>query len=298
VAVPTGNTMRHRRNLRVKCGSHGGAWTGTGPVAPLCVDTNPSDDAGVEVTQDTQSTSSQGLSSPPALAAGSSQSMTTLPVEPHLRGDRPPVSEYAKPKPDPRAFEDHGWSSDPQILEGSLSPHSRRSSPARPPQLIRHKMVRSNSLSQTKLLIEVRPISPGTGPVRHQSPGSNNKDSMTFHKNYHILGLIGRGNFSEVYEVLSKQNGKRYAVKKSLRPLKSRRDRSKYMQEIQMYGKLGPTCQHIIRYVQGSGLSDCVRTCLTHFVAVGTTWDGRKMRTSLCTWNCATEEIFHPFFKL
>ena len=82
---------------------------------------------------------------------------------------RPMADQYVKPKPDPKAFEDRGWNSGgsrPGSAAGSGSgnhgspPTPTRMPPyARPPEIIAsRKISRSSSLTQTKMLMDLQPM--------------------------------------------------------------------------------------------------------------------------------------------
>eukprot|EP00750_Incisomonas_marina_P017060 INCI19811.1.p1 GENE.INCI19811.1~~INCI19811.1.p1 ORF type:complete len:707 (-),score=85.83 INCI19811.1:105-2036(-) len=203
---------------------------------------------------------------------------------------RPGIDEYVKPKPDPTAFEERGWGPDGEF--GSQASRATSSSSAcgdraatetlasptnhspllyrqQPPDLVRtRKIPRSSSLTQTKILLDMHPTSPGSLSERSDSSGQSRSPGgsgtrppsaaggqpargsrrIQFHREFQILSRIGCGNFSEVYQVRSLRSRGLYAVKKSLRPFQSRRDRENYEKEAYAYFQLGPACPQIIKY--------------------------------------------------
>jgi serine/threonine protein kinase len=86
------------------------------------------------------------------------------------------------------------------------------------------------------------------------SPSPTFFREITFHEEFHNRGCIGAGSFSEVFKVASRTDGQIYAVKKSKRQFRSRRDRDRHLQEMRTYEMLCGTngehitCPHIIRY--------------------------------------------------
>lgn len=89
-------------------------------------------------------------------------------------------------------------------------------------------LARHNSLVVNKVLV---------------SSGSDN-GSVTFSEQFENLGTLGAGVFSDVYKVRSKIDHKLYAVKKSKRQFRSKRDRERLIQEVVVMRRLG-SCQYI-----------------------------------------------------
>jgi hypothetical protein len=90
----------------------------------------------------------------------------------------------------------------------------------------------------------------GAGAAAAAAAGRHGNAStrMELHRDFETLATIGCGNFSQVYKVRWRRNNKLYAVKKSLQPFRSRRDRDNYQKEVKAYYQLGPSCPHIIQY--------------------------------------------------
>lgn len=107
-----------------------------------------------------------------------------------------------------------------------------------------HPLARKSSLHSTKILLEL----PGAANDSPISTGGNAAGAVRFADEFTNMGRIGSGNFSEVFCVKSKGDGKTYAVKKSKRIFLSKRDRAVWMKEVENFQRLGPKCEHIIQY--------------------------------------------------
>ena len=61
---------------------------------------------------------------------------------------------------------------------------------------------------------------------------------------FQVHGKVGSGSFGEVYEVCSHDDGKMYAVKKSLQPFKGIKDRRLKLEEVKKHEQLPhhPNC--------------------------------------------------------
>jgi hypothetical protein len=192
------------------------------------------------------------------------------------------IDEYEKPKPDQSAFEDRGWGSpfhhhqQPQQPPGCSPTPVHTPTYARPPEIVpRAKIARSNSLTQTKMLMELQPTSPhsaaggargggnsgsnnasGGGGNSTNSNGTNGGTKLQYNQMFTTLALIGRGNFSEVYKVQDKRDHKLYAMKRSLHQFRSKRDVENYMQEMK-------SCVVCVRAcVRACVRGECARACV------------------------------------
>jgi serine/threonine protein kinase len=80
------------------------------------------------------------------------------------------------------------------------------------------------------------------------------RDIFTFSEQFENLGRIGAGSFSEVFKARQKKDGNIYAIKKSKRQFRSKRDRDRHLQEVKTYDELlsetkhVATCPHIVKY--------------------------------------------------
>ena len=61
-----------------------------------------------------------------------------------------------------------------------------------------------------------------------------NRHAVSFEDDFDNLGEIGEGSFCKVFKARSKQDGEVYAVKRTLRPYRSRRDRDQLLNEFRM----------------------------------------------------------------
>ncbi|KAG7492194.1 hypothetical protein MATL_G00011900 [Megalops atlanticus] len=65
------------------------------------------------------------------------------------------------------------------------------------------------------------------------------KPQSYFSQCFTNLGLLGRGSFGEVYKVLSLQDGKHYAIKRSVQRFRGDRDRQRSVREARNHERLG-----------------------------------------------------------
>jgi membrane-associated tyrosine/threonine-specific cdc2-inhibitory kinase len=112
--------------------------------------------------------------------------------------------------------------------------------PARDPSWLHEgpaELVRMSSLCSTKVLL--------TLPW-----GSHSVDEHEFQfiNEFDILGTLGQGDSYEVFHVKDKYHGREYAVKRSRRIFNSKNDRTRYLEEVRAYQKLGPSCRQIVQY--------------------------------------------------
>lgn len=150
-------------------------------------------------------------------------------------------SSFSRPLPDQSAFDTSISSS----KKGT--PHR---SPLCPPTPVRQpawadtgvkmprKLDRRSSLCTTKVLL--------TLPEFPEKPDTPLQSFSQFEN----LGWIGSGTFAEVYKMKSRADGLVYAIKKSKRQFRSKRDRARLLQEITTYEKLqlAQRCENIVHY--------------------------------------------------
>ena len=75
-------------------------------------------------------------------------------------------------------------------------------------------------------------------------------DDVSFHRDFEQEGFLGSGTFADVYRA-RERDGKSYAVKKSKRQFRSKKDRNILMGEVMIMKKLGVApCQHIVQLVR------------------------------------------------
>ncbi|XP_038610126.1 membrane-associated tyrosine- and threonine-specific cdc2-inhibitory kinase isoform X2 [Tachyglossus aculeatus] len=77
-----------------------------------------------------------------------------------------------------------------------------------------------------------------------------------FQQSFQRLGRLGRGSFGEVFKVRSKEDGRLYAVKRSVSPFRGPQDRVRKLAEVGGHEKVGrhPRCVHLERAWEESGL--------------------------------------------
>ncbi|KDO32013.1 WEE protein kinase [Saprolegnia parasitica CBS 223.65] len=105
---------------------------------------------------------------------------------------------------------------------------------------IRGSLHRQSSLASTKVLVTLG------GTVDHVPV------QTSYFESFQSATWIGAGAFSDVYHVTTLA-GDAFAVKKSKLPLRSKRDRERMLQEIQVYEKLttsAPTSPYLVQYYQ------------------------------------------------
>lgn len=74
------------------------------------------------------------------------------------------------------------------------------------------------------------------------------KQHSYFSQCFTNLGLLGRGSFGEVYKVLSHQDGRHYAVKRSVQRFRGNGERNRSIREARSHERLGPH-PHILGFV-------------------------------------------------
>lgn len=74
------------------------------------------------------------------------------------------------------------------------------------------------------------------------------KRHVSLEGSFVVVRELGRGSFSKVFEVVSKADGEHYAVKQSLKEMRSRRERSERLREVVVARKLG-VHPHIVDYL-------------------------------------------------
>uniref|UniRef100_A0A6I8NPY5 Membrane-associated tyrosine- and threonine-specific cdc2-inhibitory kinase n=1 Tax=Ornithorhynchus anatinus TaxID=9258 RepID=A0A6I8NPY5_ORNAN len=77
-----------------------------------------------------------------------------------------------------------------------------------------------------------------------------------FQQSFQRLGRLGRGSFGEVFKVRSKEDGRLYAVKRSVSPFRGPQDRVRKLAEVGGHEKVGrhPRCVHLERAWEEGGL--------------------------------------------
>ncbi|XP_075784852.1 membrane-associated tyrosine- and threonine-specific cdc2-inhibitory kinase isoform X1 [Pelodiscus sinensis] len=70
-----------------------------------------------------------------------------------------------------------------------------------------------------------------------------------FSQCFQLLGRLGRGSFGEVYKVRSKEDGRLYAVKRSVEPFRGAGDRQRKLAEVRKHEQVGrhPNCVSFVR---------------------------------------------------
>ena len=108
-------------------------------------------------------------------------------------------------------------------------------------------LCRQNSLATSKILFSAQSLSDsGNDEIE-----GNKTRKISFAKDFEVHGMIGSGTFSDVYLVSERGVPRnRYAVKKSKRQFKSKKDRDLLMNEVKIMGILGNNCANIIQLVR------------------------------------------------
>ena len=88
-------------------------------------------------------------------------------------------------------------------------------------------LIRQNSLQQSKLLMPTSTTDPSAALL-----------AVDFRRDFADEGLLGSGTFADVYRVREKATGNLYAVKKSKRQFRSRKDREWLLHEVQCMQRL------------------------------------------------------------
>jgi serine/threonine protein kinase len=151
-------------------------------------------------------------------------------------GDGKKVTPSGRPTPDMEAFDRK--KSSPAREKGPQCPPT----PVRTPSWAHNSSVgpgtpggieRRNSLDGTKVLF---------------ATNSFDSDFIAFDDDFENLGILGSGAFSKVFKCRSIHDSKLYAIKKSKRQFRSKRDRARYLEEVQTFQLLGPNCPHVLHY--------------------------------------------------
>mmetsp|Transcript_2981 Transcript_2981/g.4522 ORF Transcript_2981/g.4522 Transcript_2981/m.4522 type:complete len:1036 (+) Transcript_2981:138-3245(+) len=101
---------------------------------------------------------------------------------------------------------------------------------------------RQDSLVQNKVLASLD----GQGEL---DEALSSTTDVVFYRDFVNEGIMGSGQFAEVYRVTCKASGKPYAVKKSRRKFRSRRDRENLLNEVRVMQIVGAVpCKHIIQF--------------------------------------------------
>ena len=96
---------------------------------------------------------------------------------------------------------------------------------------------RQNSLVTSKVLVS--------------QPFNENDTDIQFNRDFENEGLLGSGTFSDCYRVMDKSDGKLYAVKKSKRQFRSRKDRDWLLNEVRAMKALDQEdCAFVIHLVR------------------------------------------------
>lgn len=100
-----------------------------------------------------------------------------------------------------------------------------------------HSLItRQNSLNSNKVLLSLS--------------NSLDKSDVSFRRDFEQEGFLGSGTFADVYRAREK-DGKSYAVKKSKRQFRSKKDRHLLMGEVMIMKKLGEVhCEYIVQLIR------------------------------------------------
>ncbi|XP_060028507.1 membrane-associated tyrosine- and threonine-specific cdc2-inhibitory kinase isoform X2 [Erinaceus europaeus] len=97
----------------------------------------------------------------------------------------------------------------------------------------------------------------GEGPETLQSPSYDpSRPESFFHQSFQTLGLLGHGSYGEVFKVRSKEDGRLYAVKRSMSPFRGPKDRARKLAEVGGHERVGrhPCCVRLERAWEEGGL--------------------------------------------
>eukprot|EP00596_Hydrurales_sp_CCMP1899_P009863 CAMPEP_0119054310 /NCGR_PEP_ID=MMETSP1177-20130426/74984_1 /TAXON_ID=2985 /ORGANISM="Ochromonas sp, Strain CCMP1899" /LENGTH=1254 /DNA_ID=CAMNT_0007034505 /DNA_START=97 /DNA_END=3861 /DNA_ORIENTATION=+ len=98
------------------------------------------------------------------------------------------------------------------------------------------RLMRQSSLTDNKVLVSLSE--------------SISTSDVSFSRDFESEGFLGSGNFSDVYKVKEK-DGKVYAVKKSKRQFRSKKDRALFMGEVNMMKKMIEVpCKNIVKLIR------------------------------------------------
>uniref|UniRef100_A0A8C8ZUT4 non-specific serine/threonine protein kinase n=1 Tax=Prolemur simus TaxID=1328070 RepID=A0A8C8ZUT4_PROSS len=90
-----------------------------------------------------------------------------------------------------------------------------------------------------------------------QSPGYDpRRPESFFQQNFQRLSRLGHGSYGEVFKVRSKEDGRLYAVKRSMSPFRGPKDRARKLAEVGGHEKVGqhPRCVRLERAWEESGI--------------------------------------------
>uniref|UniRef100_A0A2K6GC35 Membrane-associated tyrosine- and threonine-specific cdc2-inhibitory kinase n=1 Tax=Propithecus coquereli TaxID=379532 RepID=A0A2K6GC35_PROCO len=90
-----------------------------------------------------------------------------------------------------------------------------------------------------------------------QSPGYDpRRPESFFQQNFQRLSRLGHGSYGEVFKVRSKEDGRLYAVKRSMSPFRGPKDRARKLAEVGGHEKVGPhpRCVQLERAWEESGI--------------------------------------------
>lgn len=112
-------------------------------------------------------------------------------------------------------------------------------------------MRRQNSLIDNKILASSAPRSFGDEEKRSGS-GVPGTESVLFERDFVNNGIIGSGTFAEVFKcTLKNGSNEAYAIKKSRRQFRSKRDRADLLSEVYIMQVVGKTeCPYVIQFYQ------------------------------------------------
>jgi serine/threonine protein kinase len=94
---------------------------------------------------------------------------------------------------------------------------------------------RQNSLHDNKILLS--------------SLENSDETEISFSRDFDEEGEIGHGTSANVYLVRDKRTNKKYAIKRIKNPLKSKKERKLYMNEVELMKCLGP-CEYIVHFIR------------------------------------------------
>ncbi|CAM4562267.1 membrane-associated tyrosine- and threonine-specific cdc2-inhibitory kinase isoform X1 [Caretta caretta] len=110
-----------------------------------------------------------------------------------------------------------------------------------------------------------------------------------FSQCFQLLGHLGRGSFGEVYKVRSKEDGRLYAVKRSVEPFRGAGDRQRKLAEVRKHERVGrhPNCVSFVRAWEERGqlyiqTELCPASLLQHCEGRGTLPEGQ---VRACLWD-------------
>ncbi|XP_045045723.2 membrane-associated tyrosine- and threonine-specific cdc2-inhibitory kinase isoform X3 [Desmodus rotundus] len=90
-----------------------------------------------------------------------------------------------------------------------------------------------------------------------QSPGYDpSRPESFFQQSFQRLGRLGHGSYGEVFKVRSKEDGRLYAIKRSMSPFRGPKDRARKLAEVSGHEKVGqhPRCVRLERAWEEGGI--------------------------------------------